>query len=230
MWVYIGTSELKNAYIGKVINISSDLRWATLAGLKGQGWTDISYVSWYNLNSSWLSNTSAQNNNVLLYKYISDLSSSSVITLHVTWYAQRNKSNDSYKYNSIIGIWLYNTSNAANTWIFFSSVNWNYSACWSTQDTKTGINYRDSNWWLTIIWTAWTWNQAGSVDMTIKINLNTWLVEYKLTSPQTLTTSWTLNSTQLTLARSLKYVWVVAQPKDLSNTTTIYTVDLTIEW
>lgn len=213
----------------KVLHISSDLRWATLAWLQAQWWTDITSVSWYNLNSSWLSNTAVSNNNVLLYKYVPNLSSNNIITLRTTWYAQRNKSSDTYRYNSVIMIWLFNSTDASDNWVYASSLAWDYSACWSTQDTKTGINYRESNKALTILWTAWTWNQAGSVDMTTRINLNTWLVEYTLTSPQTHTTSATLNSTQLSLARSLKYIWVVAQPKDSSNTTTIYTVELTVE-
>jgi len=199
--------------------------------LQAQWWTNISAAnSGYTLNSSWLTPwTTNPNNNVLLYKYLPELSENSIITLHMTGYATRTYSYDSYRYNTVFRIGLFNNSDASDTYIIGNnSIGGAYSACWSTQGQKTGIGYF-SNWTLTVLWTAWAWNAAGNVNMTTKINLNTWLVEYTLASPQTHSTSATLNSTQLALVRSLKYIWVVIQPKDKSNTPTLYTVDLTVE-
>ena len=222
--------QLKNAYIGEVLEISSDLRWATLAWLQAQGWTNIAAAnSGYTLNSSWLTPwTTNSNNNVFLYKYLPELSENSIITLHMTGYATRNSSTNSYQYNTVAVMWLFNSSNATDSWLYSNALQCNYSACGNTQGTKTWIDYR-SGGALTVLWTAWPSNVAWTVNMTAKINLGTGLVEYKLTSPQTHSTSATLNSTQLALVRGLKYIWFAMSPKDKSNTPTLYTVDLTVE-
>lgn len=55
MWVYIGTSELKNAYIGEVYEYSYDFRNKTTTQLANDWWTN---TSWLTTGANWVTASS----------------------------------------------------------------------------------------------------------------------------------------------------------------------------
>jgi hypothetical protein len=229
MNVYLWPSQsvMKNAYIGEVIEISSDLRWATLAELQAKWWNGIAYNNQYTLNSTWLHTPNISNSYCYLYKQITDLSSRHKITIKLTWYATRNWSNENYAYNSFFfsviskSLNPYYESNA-------NSLFWCYNASWTTSSLKTWIgvflngSYSNLSWWN-------YWNTAGNVSQTFDIDLSTGVVNYSVTSPTNYSTTATLTASQLENIKSWWYVWVCFWPKDRSNNPVLYTVDLTVE-
>lgn len=212
MWVYIYTDNwIPNT-------IKSDLRWATLAWLQAQGWDNILYrFNSYTLNSNWLSPSTTSNNDVaFLYKNIPTLSSNSKIEMNVTWYLSYSFTSNSCS----LGYTM--TSLTTFPSAFSNSVRALYRT--GTNSTPYEIAYNDS----TSLCTQPTWTTAWNVTLNVKLNLSTWLIEYKLTWPETYTVSATLTSAQLENVLTYKNIWVIWQSLQQSQTCRIYTVELKV--
>ena len=78
MWVYIGTSELKNAYIGEVYEYSYDFRNKSSTILSNDGWTNASSGT-TTFSSQWIKWSSIR------YTKPINLSNASRLTLSCTW-------------------------------------------------------------------------------------------------------------------------------------------------
>lgn len=201
----------------KKLHLTSDLRWATLAWLQSQWWAGIAYrYNTYTLNSSWLTPSKSQRNDVaFLYVNYPDLSSNDIIKCKVTWTLTRLTT-------ASCCIWYMSSSLLTFPSAFSSELRCFYIS--ATEGVIHWIVYNDS----TVIWTqpwatAW-WN----FDLTTEINLQTGFIEYKLTSPISFTTSGTLTNAQLGNVLTYKNIWVMAQIFNTQETATIHTVDLTI--
>lgn len=221
--------ELKNAYIWEVIEISSDLRWATLAWLQAQWWTDIWYVSWrpYVLDSSWLyPQNNIANSRDMLYRHIPELTSTSKIKIHCTGYTTRNYSSGSYQYCSYISLWVADITSS-----FVPSV-WEANWLLFVYNASNPINDKYKCWIYcdqVMVWSAVSWATAGNVDLTAEIDLSTKKMKYTITSPVSATTTWTLTDAQLSSILWYKNVWAIVWCFDWSERPKLYTVDITVE-
>lgn len=195
------------------IHISSDLRWATLAGLQAQWWDNILYrFASYVLDANGLTNSSTENDSAFLYKNIPDLNSNNIITIKLT---------------GNMPTWCYIWSDMSNQ-NTFPAIYSNSLRMWYKTDTKTTpyvISYNDS----TALWTQPYWDTNWNITLTTKVNLSTGVIEYNLTSPKTFTSTATLTSTQLTNILTYKNIWVRTQKFGGGYNWYIHTVELTIE-
>lgn len=216
--------SLKNAYIGKVIEKSVDLRGKTLAEVQAEWW-DIAAFSWsYILGSDWLKNGTTSNNVVFLSYYLPEaLTSSNKIKIHITWHRTRNAISWNYNYIWWQDIGLINT--IANSWINF--ISWNYRA-WNNGD-NTWINYYYNNV-LTTLSSVWPNNVWGDTDLTFELDLSDGSMTFNITSPTTWTWTWTLSASQLSYVLWLRYVYfrTINLNSSNSNYGLIKTIDLTI--
>ena len=230
MGVYLypsGTeTELKNAYIGKVIEKSVDLRGKTLADLQALWWTWV-YSNWtYTWDSNWLtlpssSSSSAGDKHIIVYYYADGITSNSKIKLHATGYCARTYSNHSYMYNSAMFIWLYNSYDGdRGTWFWGGYNASSASATWLIPWISLNAS---------IIWTQMSWNVGGDVDMTVEIDFPNKTAKYTTTSPISQTTTSTLTDSQIETILAYKYVVFNVYKSDKSVVTSLYTTSFSIE-
>ena len=213
---------------GYVIELSSDLRGATLAWLQAQWWTDI-YGTWdrgYTLDSSWFYPNRVSNNRSAIFRLVSDIASMSKVKIHCTWILTRNHSANNYQYCSYVTMWLYDLSGGNmpdvwnNNWLVFK---YNASNPYNTS-AKSWIYYGS-----TLIWNEITTHYGGTVDFTAEIDLQAKTVLYKITSPVSATVSWTLTDAQIASIWSYPYVWVMIWHMDPEEREILYTAELLVE-
>lgn len=207
-----GVTE-KQVYPAYKVHITSDLRWATLAGLQAQWWDGILYRNAsYVLNANGLTSSSTDNDSAFLYKNIPDLNSNNIITIKLT---------------GNMPTWCFIWSDMSNQNVF-PAIYSNSLRMWyktGTQTTPYVISYNDS----TALWTQPYWDTNWNITLTTKVNLSTGVIEYNLTSPKTFTSTATLTSTQLTNVLTYKNIWVRTQKFTGGSNWYIYTVELTVE-
>lgn len=142
MWVYIGTSELKNAYIGGVYEYSYDFRSKTTSQITSDGWTVIQWTP--SFSSYWVRNSGSDR----MVKMVNN----------VQWLGTKMTTCKKL----IVEFTRYTTWEAAFSWTLA-----HYS--WGTTSNGTGI-YQDNR--LGDIWFSFAWSRiatlSGTVSWTVK--------------------------------------------------------------
>lgn len=207
---------LKNFSNGDVKDITLDLRGKTLTDIQNAGFDGVSWT-WYALDSYWLHLWWTSNTRFSLYKYVPDLSSDNVVEINMKGSATRNYSWHNYQYNCYFCCWL-----------FLDNVStWSTSLrCWYNTGTNDHwyiwIEYNESLISTTSSTFVW-WNY----DLTARIDLSTWVVNYTLTSPTIFTTTATLTSSQLQNLLTYKYITIQNVVMDGSNSS--YLTDVSVK-
>ena len=195
MNVYIWTDSLE---------INSNLVNSSLNQLKSEWWDDITsnvgsvgYTIWAD-GLKWGWSSSAKNQAIYLYKEIPSLWDN-IVELNWQGTATRAYSTYNWQYNCFVFCGLYDLFNSSFDFAY-NNFQGGYNT-WTNDHGYIGIN----EWW-NLLWNTSTTFLWGNVSFTTKINLKTWLIEYSCTSPITFSSTYTLNSTQLSKARNYKYV------------------------
>ena len=197
-WLRRGTYSYKQRLI---FSKSIDVRWKTLAQIQAEWWNIYNWRWSYTLDSNWLS-VSTNNASLMLYYATPTLTTSNTIEMKYSWYCTSAENTSNYGW--VCWLWLFGqlSSTYYNYWLYGTYNSW-YNPNW----WYTGMVY---NW--SQIWNQWWRNKGWNISYTMNINLWTWVVDYHITSPVSdFTTTYTLNSTQITDVLSKWYIWVVIE-------------------
>lgn len=187
MWVYIGTSELKNAYIGEVHEYSYDFRDTTISSMQSEGWIFWS-TSWVTINSSWIAF------NPFNYAYIKPnwlsnlLSNASKITIE--WYfhnAGTTRTTDSDTQFLIATNWT-------------SNITWYFGNCKIIACRVYGTNIKYDTYTIP----AWEYTSTVTIDFVNKT--------IRLVYGTIVDQNWSLTDTQIANIKtqnSLRIAWSI---------------------
>ena len=180
--------ELKNAYIGEVIEYSIDFRWNTQSWIEANGWTFTPRNSpSYSFSSSWL--TISNNGWQLLIARSIDTTKFSKITLTWTGYLF----DAWWQWDGWLAIKVWQVTSDFNNWALAqvigrvprNTASW-YAGIW--------IDYDGTGHY------TWTALSAGEYTWTFTIDLSTGWMTNVCSNGQTI--SWTMNSTYLWYVKS----------------------------
>lgn len=180
-WANVYMSELKNAYIGEVIEYSIDFRWNTQAWIEADGWTFYNRNSaTYSFDSDGIKNTKS-GWHILIAR-----------NMDATWYKKMTMNLSAYLY-----AWW-------TRWGWVPMLIWPYTADFFNTSTisKLTLNKTEANGYqwlqLQINWNSsfyWTIIPAGEYICQFIIDLETWDCSGSCSNWQTM--SGTINSTYL---------------------------------
>lgn len=180
MWVYIGTSELKNVYIGEVYEYSYDFRNKTLAWIQSDWWS-LNTTSSVSVDSNWIRRSVSDWGR--LYRTLPSLSSANRI--------------------------VYNAQIKSNWWWYWHYNRiWDLASWWGISDA-TGLYSNDTKISIQLLDVATDYNvsiSSGtytvSMDFDLKNKLITYTFSWKWTYTKTLTDS------DVTAIRGKGYLWI----------------------
>lgn len=178
MWVYIGTSELKNAYIGEVYEYSYTFKWKTAAEIWNE-WTTM--VGTPSVNSEWFNG-----NECIIAKDIPSLATVKRIT--ITWTVVGQGWN-----NTAIQLWL-------GKWTWWWTGGAFYEVYWSSYGGLKVKYYDGTSYTWNAVWNATNSTYKPTLTIDLENKIITWTLSWFSNS------TYSINDTQVSNIRTFTHL------------------------
>lgn len=171
--------------------LTTNLKWQTVAWLQELWWQWIQWVSWYSLDGNGLKNWNSTNNWVQLTFDLTQYDLTwKKLTLYQEWnlvstatyaWVARFKLASGYEWtitNYSTMVWWWSPNNIDTSGLFI----WGSQKVWS--------------------WTPWSWDYTAKLEM----NFSTWETKIKITWTQSVDTTYTMSSSEIQTVLQTQYV------------------------